>query len=68
MMSIYAVSNAARWNCHDGTNRGSRFPCIRQQLRPPAGPILCAASAHSRVRPTCFGSMPRRPYTGPPKP
>ena len=48
MLSILPISNAACWNCHDGTNRGSRFLCIRQQLRPAAGPILRAASAHSR--------------------
>ena len=50
MLSILPISNAARWNCHDGTNRSSRSLCIRQQLRAPAGPILCAASAHSRRR------------------
>ena len=46
MLSILPISNTARWNCHDGTNRGSRFLCIRQQLRPPAGPIF------ARLRPT----------------
>ena len=24
------ISKTASWNCHDGTNRGSRFLCIRQ--------------------------------------
>src|ERR1700737_1029645 len=50
MLSILPISNAARWDCHAGTNRSSRFLCIRQQLRPPAGPILRAASAHSHRR------------------
>ena len=46
MLSILPISDAACWNCHDGTNRGSRFLCIRQQLRPAAGPIF------ARLRPT----------------
>ena len=50
MLSILPISNAAHWNCHDGTNRSSRFLCIRQQLLPPAGSILRAASAHFRRR------------------
>ena len=52
MLSILPTSNAARWNCHDGTNRSNRALCIRQQLRPLAGSILRAGGADlSRLTP-----------------
>ena len=56
-------------NCHDGTNRGSRFLCIRQQLRPSPCRYrgsrieFCAASALSRYpsrkSPSRIDHMPR---------